>query len=194
MIESDELDPIMALELLSKLKQKGFIKEAVVLNPNCNDLRDKYLLDFPKIVAALKNTSYSGSSFYNFWNYLIGMSDKKINKSSLFGILPSREHFWEELCSVKLLTDVKRFVIFEIEVLKKVLEEKKLDMKLKLLNNISGMNCKMVEFNDVPWVNSEGVIVNEPKGKIYFISRKHLGRDSTSGQPASKFFVCSVCF
>ena len=89
-------------------------------NASCN----KYLLDFPKIVAALKNTSYSGSSFYNFWNYLIGMSDKKINKSSLFGILPSREHFWEELCSVKLLTDVKRFVIFEIEVLKKVLEER----------------------------------------------------------------------
>ena len=174
MIESDELDPIMALELLSKLKQKGFIKEAVVLNPNCNDLRDKYVLHFPKIVAALEN---------------IGCSEPSFDKSNLVGILPSREHFWEELCSVKLLTGVKRFVIFEIDELKKVLQEKKLDMKLLKLQKLSRMNCKMAEFNDVPWVNSEGVIVNEPKGKIYFISRKHLGCDSTSGQPQNPLFV-----
>ncbi len=104
MLESDYVDSVAAAEILKKVKNEGFVKNARVRSlANLGKLREKYECYYSSIKKALEGKEGSQAELEDFRD-----------------VLPSKEHFWQVMIEAGLLKDVKKYVVIDFKELEKL--------------------------------------------------------------------------
>ena len=105
-LESDKVDLITASKLMELVQSEGKMAPAKVLRADYKDImQDKYEVYIPEILDVLRRKLNS-----------------QIKSEDFQGVLPSREHFWQELVRLKILKNEQKLLIIDMEQLKEKVE------------------------------------------------------------------------